>query len=428
MGRRTIVIGLVFVVVAAVAVVLATRSTNAPSVSLAMPAWSAPHEVPNLNSFQAADISCSSVGNCAAVGGDEAVSETNGTWGAPAKVPLPTNATSADLTAVSCTPSGGCEIGGLFPLKYTLTGTLYEGSGAFVVPFDNGAFGQPTVLSPQATDGGETGNDVAALDCPTLASCAAGGVQFVDAQTNGVWGLPDVITAVPGEAGIPFVRSVSCSAPSSCTAVGTVMDGTATLGGFAVSLTSSGWGTPVAFTNTNGTEPSLTAVSCWAAGWCIALDSVTSPDPAAGASVPASADILTESDGVWGTAQAVPGVSVPTTDLGTLSFNLVNCPSATSCTAVGAYGPLDAPTAFVTVRRGGQWSSATTLTGLGVPSALACGPRRCLVISGVLGALTAGGRWGGPTPIAVASISSAACVGDWCAVSGVNFVATQSTP
>ncbi len=85
------------------------------------------------------DVSCTSPGNCGAVGyysGKSFVaSETNGTWHTPDTLPDAVGANS-----ISCTSAGNCVAGGV----YSTGGESPQGSQAIVVTERNGTWGKPS--------------------------------------------------------------------------------------------------------------------------------------------------------------------------------------------------------------------------------------------------------------------------------------------
>ena len=68
---------------------------------------------------------------------------------------------------------------------------------------------------------------------------------------------------------------------------------------------------------------------------------------------------MSEKNGIWGTAQAVPGLGVVLGGKPSgAQFSDVSCPSAGNCDAVGAYSPSSSRTrAFVVSERKGVWAS-----------------------------------------------------------------------
>jgi hypothetical protein len=162
--------------------------------------WGAPVELPAFSSDASSgfyDVSCTGTGDCTAVGADAGamyVTETNGVWGTPTDVP---DSQGESLNSVSCTMPGDCT-----------ASVNDEGSGGFVTE-TNGVWG-----TPSAASGG-----VDSLSCTGIGDCVAVGSEYdtYDTETSGIWGTPtDFVTP-----GYGFV-AVSCTGSSTadCTAVG----------------------------------------------------------------------------------------------------------------------------------------------------------------------------------------------------------------
>jgi hypothetical protein len=148
--------------------------------------WRAAIEVPGSGALNAggnagvASVSCASAGNCAA-GGNYAdghrrqqafvVSETNGTWHKPIRVPgsgALNAAGDAGVNSVSCASAGNCAAGGFY--------TDGHGQGqAFVASETNGSWGKAIEVPGLGTlnKGGLAG--VNSVSCRSAGNCAAGG-------------------------------------------------------------------------------------------------------------------------------------------------------------------------------------------------------------------------------------------------------------
>jgi hypothetical protein len=207
--------------------------------------WSRAIEVPGLHALNTGgaariySVSCGSPGNCVAGGsyslagdlGDGqgfATVERNGRWGNAAEMPSRKPVTKgqyyAAVASVSCTPEGPCTVAGYY------SGRDPEG---FVVSENNGHWSEaikvPTLGLPV------NGDQIFSVSCPAPGSCAAGGsyltnsgisYAFVVSEENGRWGSP---MKIPGLAALPGsqdggteVYSVSCAAPGTCTAGGSL--------------------------------------------------------------------------------------------------------------------------------------------------------------------------------------------------------------
>jgi hypothetical protein len=93
---------------------------------------------------------------------------------------------------------------------------------------------------------------------------------------------------------------------------------------------------------------SVTAISCWAAGGCVAGGHFTDRDQHV------QAFVALERKGRWGNAQEVPGTAKLNTG-GDAQVSLVSCARTSVCVAVGTYSG----GWFTTTERNGRWESAT---------------------------------------------------------------------
>ena len=183
-------------------------------------------------------VSCTSPGDCTAVGfGDGlgyqsfqpiSVTEANGNWGPVTFVSVPNSLYSLfGFESVSCTSAGNCTAVGT-----TAGGSTYESTG-FVASEANGTWGAATYLGPTTQD---TNLELNGLSCASANNCVAVGIDDNDdlletlpveaIENNGSWTDPtDLVDAPPGSG----LSSVSCPNAGNCTAVGfTDGDSTAT--------------------------------------------------------------------------------------------------------------------------------------------------------------------------------------------------------
>jgi hypothetical protein len=184
-------------------------------------------------------MSCPSPGNCTAVGTyvDKSafsegllVTESGGTWGNGVTAPLPATAYSVipgpgvDLTSVSCTSAGNCVAVGSYTDN---AGNVLTGQGViFMETNGSWATGIEAPLPAGANANPETG--LSSVDCVSSGNCVAVGGYTDNASaqqgliltlSGGAWtpkevSLPVGANANPG----PNLRSVSCVAVGSCAA------------------------------------------------------------------------------------------------------------------------------------------------------------------------------------------------------------------
>jgi hypothetical protein len=300
-------------------------------------------------------VSCGSAGNCSAVGtyqsasGKEAllVNQTSGSWGVGDTAPLPSGGAFSALNSVACTSAGNCSAVG----SYTDIGD--DINGLLLLTETSGTWGTP----PAKTTSVDDVNMV--VSCTAAGTCGAVGAGFGDAvavsESAGTWGTPSNLT-LPANF-TAFVRSVSCGSAGNCTAVGAV---TLESGGdlpLRITETSGTWGTgtETALPANAGVESStldqaatFSSVSCPSAGNC----------SAAGEYVDTSANqqglLVASASGTWATGTEVLAPSGPPWSV---TLNSVSCPAAGSCVGAGFAGPPSSSggVAALAVESGGTW-------------------------------------------------------------------------
>lgn len=227
-------------------------------------------------------VSCSSGGNCAAVGsfvsGDEAkpfvVTEKNGVWGKAAQVPGLAAIThgGSGLDAVSCASTGNCTAGGTYVSGLSGGDTINE---AFVVNEKNGAWGKAeevpgiAALNVVFPDYGADAV-VNSVSCKSAGNCSAGGAYmnaayeyeaFVVSEKNGVWGKAE---EVPGTGALNAgandisggLGTVSCGSAGNCSGAGAYTDGSGHAQAFVVNQKSGAWGKALVVPDTLSLENS----------------------------------------------------------------------------------------------------------------------------------------------------------------------------
>lgn len=205
-------------------------------------------------------VSCTSPGNCTAVGGWQTAAamlymdQTDGIWGAPTAIPWnPTDLIIGNLYAVSCTSPGNCTAVGQ---------DLVTGLPIYVVE-TGGVWGTPSRVAAPPTGRGI----FFGVSCPSPLDCTAVGLGIPNGQplaanqTNGVWDA--VATQIAGD----VLNSVSCTAPGNCTAVG--MD--EMIQALSVSQVNGVWGMPQSDTTAQGGGSHFFGVSCVPGGPCTAV-------------------------------------------------------------------------------------------------------------------------------------------------------------
>ena len=280
--------------------------------------WSAAIPVAGLSTIT--DLTCTSPGNCVAVGqgsvgGSDVATERNGVWHAAQPFALGSKTAGAiqSADAVACSSQGNCVAGG--------------------------------------SAGHGKGNDVP--------------ISWVVVEKDGAWGTAQLLS------GITTVTAISCVPNGGCTAVGREQpdpNGVPPVSAAMVVAESGGtWAKPQ-------TIPKPAAVSQW---WYFTLNSVSctaNGDCSAGGSIynggsggyqETVAVLVTESNGVWSAATLVPGL--PTSSLDYSNITGLSCQAPGDCTVGGQYSATTIPGwtstagSFVTAETGGTWQPAVVI-------------------------------------------------------------------
>lgn len=295
---------------------------------------------------QLGSVSCSSAGNCTAVGSyaDGAlnihgllITETAGAWGPGVEASLPTNAGSnpgVQIASVACTAPGTCTAVGSYAdgLENVYGVILTETAGAWATGFE------PSLPSAW------TAPDVhlTSVSCPSNGDCTALG-SYLDSfeheqallltESSDAWAT-GVEAQIPAGGALPTLNAVSCGSAGNCTAVGFYFDSTNVLRGLLLTETSDSWVAGVPAPLPPGSAPSsrsiLLSVSCVSAGNCAT----------AGAYDDGVGDqqglMLTQSASAWTPAveASLPGDAAANP---LVLLNSVSCASAGNCSAVGSY-------------------------------------------------------------------------------------------
>jgi hypothetical protein len=326
-----------------------TDGTWGPGVEGILPADALPDsqgsQYANLTS-----VSCASPGSCTAVGtytyndhvGSSAgllFTETNGTWGSGVEAPLPANATADQnvlVESVSCTSAGNCvAVGGY-------------SDGALLLTETNGTWGEGVEATPPPT--ATAGTEVlVSVSCVSAGNCSAVGSDhegiLLLTETGGTWGTGVQGTLPANASDIPIagLLSVSCGAPGNCSAVGSYRDnGYQAEQGLLVDETDGTWApaTEATVPADGGTGPQaatyLSSVSCASPGNCSAVGEYNDSSGGGGGL------LLTETSGSWATGTEWV---LPADALGSpLGPNpSISCPAVEECTGVSSYGSDTSP-------------------------------------------------------------------------------------
>jgi len=186
---------------------------------------------------------------------------------------------------------------------------------------------------------------------------------FVVKETGGTW-RPSA--AIPGftslSKGSSRTGQISCPGAGTCTAVGSYATSLNDHQGFIVSETGGIWGRaqPVpgiaSLTNGKGSS-SLLSMSCASAGNCSAIGNYDI------STASQQAYVVDETHGVWGNAEQVPGIT-SLSGSGWSALTSVSCGSPGSCAAGGVYYDGSVILAFMATETHGSWGSAQLVPGL----------------------------------------------------------------
>ena len=214
------------------------------------------------------------------------------------------------------------------------------------------------------------------LSCWSVNNCAAAGYYndsrgqhpLLVSERGGRWGRA---RQVPGLAalnarGNAQVNSVSCAPGGYCVAGGYYTDAAGHVQGFVVTGVKGRWRRVVKVPgltalNTSG-DAQVNSVSCPAAGKCAAAGSYTGASGGQGF-------VVSQANGVWGTAREVPGLAVLNVG-GNAGVASLSCGSAGNCAAGGSYTSTSLPITgrpaiqvFVVSEVHGVWRSAEGVPG-----------------------------------------------------------------
>lgn len=321
-------------------------------------------------------VSCSSPGNCTAAGVFElpsgaqrtyTITMTNGVWGT-AREAVFANGVQASYTEtspskISCSSAGNCTAVG----RYFKAG---GGTEAFTMTSTNGTWEQArSVVFANNVQDSTPSSELLDVSCPSDGNCTAVGLfknpaggleQFTMTMTAGTWDqAAPVVFPANTQRSTPSAKltSVSCASAGNCTAVGWFTNINSE---WEVSTTTSNNGTwsqaaratyPASTRNSNPDEE-FKDVSCSSAGNCTAVGYFYT------ASGTYEALTMTSTNGTWANAQRVVFPSGTMNASPYSELKSVSCSSAGSCTAVGVYSPPSGGAeSFSVSSTGGTWGS-----------------------------------------------------------------------
>jgi hypothetical protein len=302
-------------------------------------------------------VTCTSAGNCVASGNyfdnvgagrsqGWVASEVKGVWSAASELSMPSDASSSPLVTVNqtgCISDGNCIVVG----SYTNSWGVAQAFGASET---NGTWGPAQSIALPANASAYSGAVLSEATCVTGAECTAvgtyisrtGATEFMATSYSASgWARAQAITLPANAAASPHVMlygfgGVSCVSSGNCVSGGQYLDSSGDAQGFLVNEVNGTWATatelvlPAGATQA-GHNGGVVALACVAAGECIAGASYYD------ASGNYQAGIVSEANGVWGTAQQITlpaaGSSVGIDG----GIYALACHSNGTCEGVGTY-------------------------------------------------------------------------------------------
>ena len=297
-------------------------------------------------------VSCPSAGDCTAAGsyvdtlGDRhamAAAQTSGSWAQATEITDPANARTglpgAFLRGVSCSSVGNC----------TAVGGYVDSSGnnqAMTATETSGTWAQATEVTAPANAQANPIGSLGGVSCSSAGNCTAtggyadssGNNQAMTAtETSGVWAQATEVTAPANAQANPSasLNAVSCSSVGNCTATGTYIDNTPQPQAMVATEASGSWSqatelTAPADAGTSLPGTSLSGISCSSAGNCSAAGGYTDR------SGNNQAMVATETSGIWAPATEI-GAPADAAANPSASLGAISCSTVGNCTATGGY-------------------------------------------------------------------------------------------
>lgn len=315
-----------------------------------------------------------------------------------------------EVKGISCSSPGNCTAVGEF------TNNLGSFPQAFTMTSSGGVWGD---VEPVEFDSGVrsgTGeSDTRGVSCVSAGNCVAIGFfrdaldrdqAFIASSSNGVWtrAIPVVFTSgVLLNSSNPTLKGVSCSV-GGCTVVGYATKA-GNLTPFAISSTGGTWGNPATWVLPSpATRATLGGVSCASAGNCTAFGTLYLPQ------YQYRAFSVTSTSGSWGPITTIPFPDNTLNSSAEAELMDVSCPTVGSCTATGYFrNTSGAYLGYSVTSTGGDWSMARPESAAHFPNAIHCASiGDCTVVGDYTNVngrtqpytvTSTNGQWGAPAPI-----------------------------
>jgi hypothetical protein len=402
------------------------------------------------------DIACSSPGNCSAVGRytdarridhGALFSELHGVWGRGVRMRLPANAITPPkpksgtvdllgLASVSCSSAGNCVAVG----NYENNAEVWDA----MIVVQRGGRWLPAIEAPLPAGAPVEGQNAVLLSvtCNHARQCSAAG-EYVDPSghqqsllvsgSGDSWSAAPTPTAPSDANSDPNIipSSISCATNGACAAVGTYINPLQNSLGLLLNESGGQWGSGAGATLPADAAPAgtvgdqtvvLSSVACPQAGACTAVGWYFDNDENG------QGLVVTQNGGVWqpGTKVTLPANAVNGLEKQSAGLDWISCASFGNCLATGVYTDIGYNSqGLLLSEAGGIWQSGQESplprNASGVQYAAAdqsdcTGAGDCTVIgqynnrSGdVLGYLLSeqNGTWGHATELQLPAVSSA---------------------
>ena len=334
-------------------------------------------------------VSCPTAGNCLVVGYYPGappsqqltpfqIAEHNGIWGRAQPIPgLRAPAIWNGPFVLSCSSVGNCAISA----PRILDTGRQAWRRVFVNSEINGKWGKLEQVPGQARLGGAAFT-VTTISCASPGNCAVAGTYqlrvssnvggYVASETKGVWGAAKQIARAPASANFQ-VTAISCASAGSCGLIGNYDAPVGEKGPetpFVVSQVNGMWASaepvPGLAALDAGNGAATGALSCPAPGECTAVGYYYASHTVHHNVSDQQAFVVSEANGIWGTAEEIPGIITALHAHGTATLDALSCSSAGNCNAGGAFSAKapHAPQAYTVTQTGDTWHTAQQVPGI----------------------------------------------------------------
>jgi hypothetical protein len=282
-----------------------------------------------------------------------------------ATLPLPSPNSGLNqgyLPFQSCSSAGNCAVTGVYIGQHSYS--------AGVIDYQiKGVWQKPVVVRTPTGTAAAKGVSMEGLSCPAAGACVALGqyssatnqLPFVQTQIAGKW-QKGVELALPpnamgaSEAATP--RSIACVSAGNCTVVGTYSTDSTIVAtqGFIATELKGAWRQARELSLPKGTNAnpfvSLSQVTCWSLGDCLAVGSYVDSNNVSHAMV------VPEVNGAWRAAAPI-GLPGSASAFAGAQFNEVACTNNGSCLAAGTFNTASgAVEPIVALSTAGVWARA----------------------------------------------------------------------